>query len=224
MAKLVFDEIGKRLYQIGIAECVLFVQKADGTYETGVAWNGVTGITESPSGADVTALWADNIKYLELRAAEEFGGTIEAYTYPDEFEECDGTASVADGVVIGQQKRKKFALAYKTKIGNDTVGDDYGYKLHIIYNASASPTERSFQTVNDSPDVEASSWEFTTTPVPCTGYKPVSHLEIDSTVVDADKLAALEDIVFGTDGTGGAEGTDSRLPLPDEVISLLAAA
>lgn len=214
MAKLVFDEIGKRLYQIGISECVLFVQKANGTYENGVAWNGVTGITESPSGADVTALWADNIKYLELRAAEEFGGTIEAYTYPDEFEECDGTASVADGVVIGQQKRKRFALAYKTKIGNDTAGDDYGYKLHIIYNASASPTERSFQTVNDSPDVEASSWEFTTTPVACgANYKPTSIITIDSTKADATKLTTLLNQIYGGDST------ESTLPTPEAVIT-----
>lgn len=220
MAKLVFDEIGKRLYQIGISECVLFVQKADGTYENGVAWNGVTGITETPSGADVTALWADNIKYLELRAAEEFGGTIEAYTYPDEFEECDGTASVSDGVVIGQQPRKKFALAYKTKIGNDTAGDEYGYKLHIIYNASASPTERSFQTVNDSPDVEASSWEFTTTPVSLgtkyKNYKPTSIITIDSTKADATKLTTLETQIYGGDST------ESTLPTPDAVLDTFA--
>lgn len=220
MAKLVFDEIGKRLYQIGIAECVLFVQKANGTYENGVAWNGVTGITESPSGADVTALWADNIKYLELRAAEEFGGTIEAYTYPDEFEECDGTASVVDGVVIGQQPRKKFALAYKTKIGNDTVGDDYGYKLHIVYNASASPTERSFQTVNDSPDVEASSWEFTTTPVKFSekykNYKPTSIITIDSTKADSTKLKTLETQIYGGDSA------ESTLPTPDAVLDIFA--
>lgn len=218
MSKLVWDAVGEHLYETGVRMGVLYPQAADGTYPKGVAWNGLTGITESPSGADATALYADDIKYLELRAAEEFGGTIEAYTYPDEWAACDGSASPATGVVIGQQPRTPFGLCYRTVLGNDTERDDHGYKLHLIYNATASPSERAYQTINDSPDAITFSWEFTTTPVNVTGHKPTACITIDSTKVDSTKLKTLEDALYGA-STGD---TVAHLPTPDQVIGMLA--
>ena len=214
MAKLVFDETGKRFYETGVKHGVLFVQK-DGGYENGVAWNGLTAITESPSGAEATALYADDIKYLELFSAEEFGATIEAYTYPEEFEACDGSAALAEGVTIGQQDRESFALCYKTVVGNDVMGDKLGYKLHIIYGAKAAPSEKAYQTINDSPEAVTFSWEVTSTPINVTGHKPTSTLVIDSTKVDAEKLAAIEDKLYGS------ETEEPTLLTPDEVLDML---
>lgn len=216
MAKLVWDQSGEHLFETGVDHGVLYPQAANGTYPTGVAWNGLTSVSESPSGADANALWADNIKYLNLYSAEEFGATIEAYTYPDEFAELDGSAEIAPGAMIGQQTRKAFGLSYRTVLGNDIQGNDYGYKLHLIYGAQASPSEKSYETINDSPDAITFSWELNTTPVPVTGHKPTASLVIDSTKCDATKLAALEEILYGTDNE------DPRLPLPDEVATLLA--
>lgn len=211
MAALTWDETGKRLYETGVRKGVLYVMDNSGTYPEGVAWNGLTAVTESPSGADSNPLYADDIKYLDLRSAEEFGATIEAYTYPDEFAECDGTAELADGVTIGQQARKSFGLCYRTVLGNDISNDAYGYKLHLIYGATAAPSEKGYQTVNDSPEAITFSWELTTTPVNVTGMKPTAIITIDSTKADPDKLAALEAILYG------GENTTARLPLPDEV-------
>jgi len=215
--KLVWDATGEHFYETGVKMGVLYPLKVEGSdvpYSKGVVWNGLTAVTESPSGADANDIYADDMKYLELRATETFGATIEAYTYPDEFAECDGSATVA-GVTIGQQARKPFGFCYRTILGNDTDRDDFGYKIHLIYNATASPSERSYQTVNDSPEAITFSWEMTTTPVAVTGYKNTSCLIIDSTKVDALNLAALEAVLYGQ----GA--TDARLPLPDEVISIL---
>jgi hypothetical protein len=222
MSKLVWDQTGEKVYETGLSKGVLY-PVLSGAYPKGVAWNGLTGVTESPSGAEETALYADNIKYGSMRSAEEFGGTIEAYTYPDEFDECDGGIAVTKGVKISQQNRKAFGMAYVTKIGNDADGDDHGYKLHLIYGATASPSEKARATVNDSPEAITFSWEFTTNPVAVTGYKPTSTLEIDSTKVDATKLAALETILYGKDPTSESanDGVDPRLPLPDEIISLM---
>ena len=220
MAKLVWDKTGDRLYETGVKNGVLYIPTA-GVYSKGVAWNGLTAVTESPSGAEATALYADDTKYLSLMSAEEFGATIEAYTYPDEFAACDGSAELADGVMIGQQKRSTFGLCYKTTIGNDTEGNDHGYKLHIIYGALAKPSERAYASINDSPDAITFSWEITTTPVNVTGAKPTASLVIDSTKADPSKLAALEDILYGKDGEPGNE---PRLPLPDEIKSLMTAA
>ena len=220
MAKLVWDKTGDRLYETGVKNGVLYIPTA-GVYSKGVAWNGLTAVTESPSGAEATALYADDTKYLSLMSAEEFGATIEAYTYPDEFAACDGSAELADGVMIGQQKRSIFGLCYKTTIGNDTEGNDHGYKLHIIYGAQAKPSERAYATINDSPEAITFSWEITTTPVNVTGAKPTASLVIDSTKADPSKLAALEDILYGKDGEPGNE---ARLPLPDEIKSLMTAA
>ena len=218
MSRLVWDKTGERLYETGVKNGVLYIP-ASGVYSKGVAWNGLTAVTESPSGAEATALYADDIKYLSLMSTEEFGATIEAYTYPDEFAECDGSADIADGVTIGQQTRKTFGLCYKTTIGNDVDGNGYGYKLHIIYGALASPSEKAYATINDSPEAITFSWEITTTPVNVTGAKPTASLVIDSTKADPTKLAALEDILYGKDGDGGAE---PRLPLPDEIKTLMA--
>lgn len=219
MAKLVWDAVGEHLYETGVDHGVLYPwDSTQNAYGNGVAWNGLTTITESPSGADFTAIYADNIKYLNLQAAEEFGGTIEAYTYPDEWMECDGSAEIATGLVIGQQARKSFGLCYRTKIGNDVDSSEHGYKLHIVYGCLATPSERAYQTINDSPEAISFSWEFQTTPVPVTGYKPTSILTIDSTKADATKLAALEAILYGSDGQ---DATTARLPLPAEVISTL---
>ena len=222
--KLVWDKTGERLYETGVSQGVLYPQAAGGTYPKGVAWNGLTAVTESPSGAEATAIYADNIKYLSLMSAEEFGATIEAYTYPDEFAECDGSANIATGVSIGQQNRKTFGMSYKTVLGNDVDGENYGYKLHIIYGAMASPSEKGYATINDSPEAITFSWEVTTTPVSVTGFKPTASLTIDSTKADPTKLAALEEILYGKDGTGGLEdtGVDPRLPLPDEIAELMA--
>lgn len=220
--KLQWDKTGERSYETGIDHVVLYPQ-VGGAYPKGVAWNGATSVSESPSGAEDTALYADNIKYLTLKSAEEYGMTIEAYTYPDEFEACDGTATLADGVKLGQQSRQNFGLSYRTKIGNDADGQDAGYKLHLVYGCSASPSERQYQTVNDSPEAITFSWEISTTPVNVDGYKPVSLITIDSTKADKDKLAQLEDILYGKDGEDGGEGTDPRLPLPDEVKTIFAA-
>ena len=220
MAKLVWDKTGDRLYETGVKNGVLYIPTA-GVYSKGVAWNGLTAVTESPSGAEATALYADDTKYLSLMSAEEFGATIEAYTYPDEFAACDGSAEIADGVMIGQQKRSIFGLCYKTTIGNDTEGNDHGYKLHIIYGAQAKPSERAYATINDSPEAITFSWEITTTPVNVTGAKPTASLVIDSTKADPSKLAALEDILYGKDGEPASE---PRLPLPDEIKSLMTAA
>ena len=220
MAKLVWDKTGDRLYETGVKNGVLYIPTA-GVYSKGVAWNGLTAVTESPSGAEATALYADDTKYLSLMSTEEFGATIEAYTYPDEFAACDGSAELADGVMIGQQKRSTFGLCYKTTIGNDTEGNDHGYKLHIIYGAQAKPSERAYATINDSPEAITFSWEITTTPVNVTGAKPTASLVIDSTKADPSKLAALEDILYGKDGEPASE---PRLPLPDEIKSLMTAA
>ena len=220
MAKLVWDKTGDRLYETGVKNGVLYIPTA-GVYSKGVAWNGLTAVTESPSGAEATALYADDTKYLSLMSAEEFGATIEAYTYPDEFAACDGSAELADGVMIGQQKRSIFGLCYKTTIGNDTEGNDHGYKLHIIYGALAAPSEKAYASINDSPEAITFSWEITTTPVNVTGAKPTASLVIDSTKADPSKLAALEDILYGKDGEPGNE---ARLPLPDEIKTLMTAA
>lgn len=224
MGKIVWDEVGKRTYETGNDHAVLYIQSASGTYPHGVAWNGITGIDESPDGAEQDPLWADNIKYLNLTSAEEFGLNISAYTYPDEWAECDGSIEIATGVIAGQQNRKSFGLCYRTVLGNDILSNEYGYKLHLVYGCRATPSERSYETINDSPEAIEFSWDVETTPVAITSIansKPTSLLTIDSTKVEATKLAALEDILFGTNGTGGAEGTEPRLPLPDEVITLL---
>ena len=215
MSKLIWDQTGERFYETGVNQGVLYPQGANGTYPKGVAWNGLTAVTESPSGAEATPLYADNIKYLNLISAEEFGATIEAYTYPDEFAQCDGSAEIANGVMIGQQSRKTFGLSYKTTLGNDVEGNDHGYKLHIIYGALAAPSEKGYATINDSPEAITFSWEVTTTPVSVTGFKPTASIVIDSTKVNASKLAALEDILYG------ADQTEARLPLPDEVATLM---
>lgn len=216
MAKIVWDKTGERYYETGVNQGVLYLQGAGGTYDKGVAWNGLTTVTESPSGAEATALYADNIKYLNLMSTEEFGGTIEAYTYPDEFAECDGSAEIATGVSIGQQPRKMFGMSYRTALGNDTEGQDHGYKLHIFYGATASPSEKAFATVNDSPEAITFSWEFTTTPVNVDGFEPTASLTIDSTKVDSENLKELEDILYGT------TEEEPRLPLPDEIAEIFA--
>ncbi len=224
MAKLVWDKTGERLFETGVDQGVLYVQGTGGTYPKGVAWNGLTAVTESPSGAEATPLYADNIKYLNLMSTEEFGATVEAYTYPDEFAECNGEADIATGVTIGQQARKMFGMCYRTKIGNDTDGNDHGYKLHIIYGAQAAPSEKAYETINDSPEAITFSWEVTTTPVNVTGKKPTASITIDSTKANKDKLAALELILYGKDPTQaqGNDGVDPRLPLPDEIAELMA--
>jgi len=218
MAKLVWDKTGERYYETGVKKGVLYPQEPGGTYPKGVAWNGLISVAENPSGGEVTPIYADNIKYLNLISAEEFGATIEAYTYPDEFAECDGSAEVTKGVMIGQQTRKPFGLSYVTTLGNDTEGNEYGYKIHIIYGALASPSGKEYTTINDSPEAITFTWEITTTPVDVTGYKPTSCITIDSTKVNPNKLAALEKILYGSDE---GEGSDPRLPLPDEIIALL---
>lgn len=223
MAKLVWDKPSERFYETGVKNGVLYVQGTGGTYPKGVAWNGLTAVTESPSGAEPTPLYADDIKYLNLLSTEEFGATIEAYTYPDEFAECDGSKSLAAGVYIGQQARKAFGMCYKTTLGNDTEGNDHGYKLHIIYGALAAPSEKAYETINDSPEAITFSWEISTTPVNVKGSKPTATIVIDSTKANPEKLAALEVILFGADAPNGeGTGTDPRLPLPDEIATLMA--
>ena len=223
MSKLVWDKTGERLYETGVEKGVLYPFK-EGAYSGGVVWNGLTSVSESPSGGEPTALYADDIKYLELMSTEEFGATIEAYMYPDEFMSCDGSAEIAKGVVIGQQKRSTFGMSYVTKIGNDTDGSDYGYKIHLIYGAKAKPSEKGYETINDSPDAITLSWEISTTPVEVSakGFKPTASVTIDSTKVKADELAALEAILYGTDGgpSGTPAATEPRLPLPDELATI----
>ena len=217
MTKLVWDETGKRLYETGVKNGVLYPQDSTGAYPKGVAWNGLTAVTQSPSGAEATPLYADDMKYLNLYSAEEFGATIEAYTYPDEFAECDGSAELATGVMIGQQPRKAFGLVYKTVIGNDVKNNKYGYKLHLIYGAMASPSEKAYATINDSPEAITFSWEITTTPVSVTGFEPTAYIEIDSTKADPTKLAKLEEKLFGS------ETQEATLPLPNEIATLMTA-
>lgn len=215
MSKLVWDEIGKRNYETGVSKCVLYNQDSTGAYPEGVAWNGLTAITESPDGAEPTDLYANNGKYLTLRSAENFNFTIEAYTYPDEFEACDGSAELAPGVTIGQQSRSPFGLTYRTEVGNDTGTDtDDGYKLHLVYGATASPSEKAYQSINDSPEAITFSWECSTVPVAVAGFKPAAHIEIDSSKVNKAKLKALEDLLYGT------EEEDAKLPLPDAVAAI----
>ena len=218
MSKIVWDAIGDHIFETGVRNGVLYLKGAEGTYYTGVAWNGLTSVSESPEGAEATDLYADDIKYLSLMSAENFKATIEAYTYPVEFEECDGSATIAKGVVIGQQSRKPFGLCYRTSIGNDTDGNEHGYKLHIVYGCQASPSEKQYSTINDSPDAVTFSWEVSTTPVNVNGKKPTATLIIDSTKADKAKLTALEAILYG------AESTEPRLPLPDEIATLMTTA
>lgn len=217
MSKLVWDQIGERLYETGIRNGVLYTMDAEGKYSKGSAWNGLTAVNESPSGAEPTNLYANDSKYLTLMSAEDFGGTIEAYTYPEEFAECDGSATLVAGVFVTQQTRKTFGLCYRNAIGNDVVGADYGYKLHLVYGAMASPSEKNNATINEDPEAATMSWEFSTTPVSMTGFKPTAHIYIDSTKVDAEKLAALEAILYG------GESTEARLPLPNEVAQIMGA-
>ena len=213
---LEWDKTGDRFYETGVSKCVLYVQGEGGVYPKGVAWNGITAVTESPSGAEASPIYADDIKYLNLLSTEEFGATIEAYTYPKEFEPCDGTAEIAAGVTIGQQTRKTFGLCYRTVVGNDVKNNEFGYKIHIIYGAMAAPSEKAYATINDSPEAITFSWEVTTTPVNVNGAKPTASITIDSTKVAAKKLAALEKILYGSDEA------DARLPLPDEIATMMA--
>lgn len=216
---LVWDQIGEKTYETGVSKGVLYPVDESGAYSTGVAWNGLSSVSESPSGAEETKIFADNQKYLSLFSAEDFGATVEAYTYPDEFALCDGTAAIADGAFIGQQTRKTFGLCYRTEFGNDLLGNDYGYKLHIIYGCKASPSEKSYETINDSPEAITFSWTVTTTPVPVEGHNGTASVIIDSTKVkNKDNLAALEKVLYG-DGE-----TAPRLPLPAEIVEILNAA
>lgn len=231
MPRVKWDEDGKRTYETGTDRGVVYpwdktLNGGTGGYGEGFSWNGLTAVTVSPSGADETALYADNIKYLSLRAVEELGATIEAYGCPTEFEECDGTASIGKGVTIGQQTRKRFAFTFRTIVGNDTENNDYGYKIHILYGCTASPSEKSYATVNESPEAITFSWELSTVPVNVTGFKPTSYICIDSTKIAPAKLTALEDILYGTDPDAEAQtdGTTARVPMPAEIIALLAAA
>lgn len=217
MAKLVWDEVGKRTYETGVDKGVLYVQDAEGAYGKGVAWNGLTAVNESPSGAEPTPLYADNIKYLELTSKEEYGATIEAYTYPDEFEACDGSAELGEGVVIGQQSRKVFGLCYRTVKGNDVKNNDYGYKIHLVYGCKAKPAQKNYQTINDSPEAITFSWEVSTTPVEVEGFKPTATVTIDSTKVKAEKLKSIEEALYGTDSV------EPKLLLPDEIMAIVKA-
>lgn len=213
--KLTWDNTGDRLYETGVKKGVLYVQNSDGAYPLGIAWNGLTAVTESPSGAEATPLYADDIKYLNLYSAEEFGGTIEAYTYPVEFGACNGEADLVAGVTLGQQTRKSFGMSYVTTVGNDTEGTEYGYKIHIIYGAKASPSEKAYATINDSPEAITFSWEFTTTPVDVDGHKPTASIVIDSTKVSEEALAAIEAALWGT------EDADPYLPLPSALLEII---
>lgn len=231
MSRLVWDQDTERLYETGVQNGVLYVKKSDGTYDKGVAWNGLTAVTESPSGGEANPLYADNMKYLNLRSVEEFGGTIECYTYPDAWMECDGSAAISStaGVYAGQQVRKGFGFCYRTEVGNDTEFEDYGYKLHLVYNASASPSEKNYQTINDNPEAITFSYEFDTTPVPFTGanaskYRPTSIITIDTSKMKGnttalEKLAQLEDKLYGKNAEGQVEATDPELPSPDWIIT-----
>lgn len=213
--RLTWDDAGKRLYETGVKQGVLYPQDNDGAYPKGVAWNGLTAVTESPEGAEPTPLYADDIKYLNLLSTEEFKATVEAYTYPDEFAECDGSGSLVEGVTIGQQDRKTFGLSYRTSLGNDVKGNEYGYKLHIVYGCLAAPSEKAYATVNDSPEAITFSWEVSTTPVNVTGFKPTASLVLDSVKLGAAKMKAIEDVLYGSSAAG------ARLPLPDEIKSII---
>lgn len=215
MPKLKFDEVGERFYETGTRKGVFYdYNETSKEYDAGYAWNGLTSVSENPSGAEASKLYADDIHYLTMISAEEYGMTIEAYSSPEEFDKCDGTAEIAPGVFMGQQNRKMFGFSWQTRIGNDTSGNEYGYKIHLVYGCKASPSQKQYQTINDSPEAMTLSWEVTTTPVDVEDYKPTATITIDSTKVDADKLADLEDILYGT------ENTTARLPLPDEIMSL----
>lgn len=215
MSRLTWDNTGERLFETGVKNGVLYPIQAEGKYTKGVAWNGLISVTESPSGAEATALYADDIKYVNLLSNEEFGATIEAYTYPDEFAECDGSGTLAEGVLLGQQKRKVFGLCYRTTIGNDVDGNDHGYKLHLVYGCLAAPSEKAYSTINDNPDAITFSWEVTTTPVNVTGFKPTSQITIDSTKVAKEKMTAIEALLYGS------ENKEPSLPLPDELAAVL---
>lgn len=218
MPVLEWDQVGERFYETGVDHGVLYIPDVSGVYATGVAWNGLTAVTESPTGAEATALYADNIKYLNLYSYEEFGATIEAYTYPPEFDEFDGLAAPSDGVAVGQQPRKMFGLSYRSRLGNDVSGTEYGYKLHLVYGCTASPSEKAYATINDSPEAITFSWAVTTIPQPITGYKPTSLIVINSMLVDPDNLTALQTELYGDATTGVA-----NLPTPDEVLAIFAA-
>ena len=215
MAKLVFNGVGDRLFETGVKKGVLYVMGDEGQYENGVVWNGLTAVTEKPTGAETTNLYADDVKYVVIYGAEEFEATIEAYTYPEEFEQCDGSAVLTTGVNVGQQTRKTFAFCYTTSLGNDTQGQDFGYKIHIIYGCKAKPSEKSYSTINDSPEAVTFSWDVSTVPVPVEGMNPTATMVIDSTRVESSKLKLLEEVLYGT------EVEDARLPLPNEVKTLL---
>lgn len=224
MSRLTWDDTGKRLYETGTKMGVLYPQSDDGTYPKGVAWNGLMSVNESPSGAEASALYANDAKYLELYSNEEFGFTIGAYTYPEEFAACDGSAELASesGVYVGQQPRKAFGLTYRTVVGNDVKGSDYGYKLHLVYGAKASPSEKGYSSINDSPEAVEFSWECTTTPINIEGFKPAAHIEIDSTKIKPEKLKKIEDALYGTNAVGGSgAGTEPKLLLPNEIVAIL---
>ena len=215
MARLIWDEVGQRFFETGVKNGVLYVQDNDGSYKNGVVWNGLTAVTESPSGAEETPLYADDVKYLTLRSAEEFGATIEAYTYPEEFEQCDGSATIATGVTIGQQARRAFGLCYRTAIGNDIQGQEFSYKLHLLYGCTVAPSEKSYSTINDNPEAITFSWELSTVPVPVDGFKPTASLVIDASKVAEGKMALLEDALFGD------ESNEAKLLLPNEIMEML---
>ena len=217
MARLIWDEVGQRFFETGVKNGVLYVQDNDGSYKNGVVWNGLTAVTESPSGAEETPLYADDVKYLTLRSAEQFGATVEAYTYPEEFEQCDGSAAIADGVTIGQQARRAFGLCYRTSVGNDIQGQNYSYKLHLIYGCTVAPSEKSYSTINDNPEAITFSWELSTVPVPVDGFSPTASLVIDASKVDEGKMQLLEDALFGD------ESNEAKLLLPNEIMELLKA-
>ena len=215
MARLIWDEVGQRFFETGVKNGVLYVQDNDGSYKNGVVWNGLTAVTESPSGAEETPLYADDVKYLTLRSAEEFGATVEAYTYPEEFEQCDGSASIANGVTIGQQARRAFGLCYRTSVGNDIQGQNFSYKLHLIYGCTVAPSEKSYSTINDNPEAITFSWELSTVPVPVDGFSPTASLVIDASKVDEGKMQLLEDALFGD------EQNEAKLLLPNEIMEML---
>jgi hypothetical protein len=215
MARLIWDEVGQRFFETGVKNGVLYVQDNDGSYKNGVVWNGLTAVTESPSGAEETPLYADDVKYLTLRSAEEFGATVEAYTYPEEFEQCDGSASIANGVTIGQQARRAFGLCYRTSVGNDIQGQNFSYKLHLIYGCTVAPSEKSYSTINDNPEAITFSWELSTVPVPVDGFSPTASLVIDASKVDEGKMQLLEDALFGD------ESNEAKLLLPNEIMEML---
>ena len=215
MARLIWDEVGQRFFETGVKNGVLYVQDNDGSYKNGVVWNGLTAVTESPSGAEETPLYADDVKYLTLRSAEQFGATIEAYTYPEEFEQCDGSAAIATGVTIGQQARRAFGLCYRTALGNDIQGQEFSYKLHLLYGCTVAPSEKSYSTINDNPEAITFSWELSTVPVPVDGFKPTASLVIDASKVDEGKMQLLEDALFGD------ESNEAKLLLPNEIMEML---